>query len=199
MTMPDDAPMLTVKGFAERRGVDERSVQRWLKAGRLVGAVHLDTGWLIPDQPRPGRKAPAEPAAYQDTAEQGALVVRAPAQLAKPPGSLAEALAIATAFLTLEEAAQLLGIPVSGIRRNAERFEVERVGPRGAAMVPARVVRHVAGLSATAPTMSSTHSCRTTLSFLSAGYQMVVDVSTTVSDTCCVVCTCNLSHWPSSV
>jgi len=50
------------------------------------------------------------------------------------------------AFLTLEQASRLLGIPESMIRRHAERFGVELVGVRGVPMVPQRVVRAVAGI-----------------------------------------------------
>ena len=141
MTMSDDAPMLTVRQFAEAHGVTKRSVERWLEEGRLHGVQRLDSGNLIPYQPRPTSSRPsAAPAAGQ------ALAVPTLTQLAPVPGSLLDALAQKPAFLTLEEAAQFLGIPQTAIRRGVERFGLERVGERGAYMVPQRIVRDVAGL-----------------------------------------------------
>jgi hypothetical protein len=143
MTTTDGAPMLTVKQFAQRHGVAVRTVERWQEDGHLRGVVRTDTGNLIPDQPRPaiGRRAAA--AAEQP---QRALAVPAPAQLDGAPRSLLEALALMPAFLTLEDAARLLGIPPIRITENPERFEAEPVDDRRKLMVPARVVRQVAGI-----------------------------------------------------
>jgi hypothetical protein len=62
------------------------------------------------------------------------------------PQSLAELLAVWPAFLSLEQAEQALGIPAAAIRRHRKQFEAEPLGPYGALVVPACVVRAFAGL-----------------------------------------------------
>jgi hypothetical protein len=144
MLSQSGAPLLTVRQFAQRHGVAVRTVERWQEDGHLSGVVRLDSGNLIPDQPRPaiGRRAAAAP----EPLEQRALAVPAPAALEQGPRNLAEALALLPAFLTLEDAARLLGIPVVRIKENPERFAAEPVDDRRQLMVPARVVREVAGI-----------------------------------------------------
>jgi hypothetical protein len=59
---------------------------------------------------------------------------------------LAAALDKHPALLSLEQASRLLGIPERAIRRHAEQFGAVPWGPRGTLVVPARVVRELAGL-----------------------------------------------------
>lgn len=136
---------LTVRTFAQRNGVDERTVQRWLKAGKLPGAVKTNRGWTIPaNAVAPAPDTPAPPAA----AGGRELAVRTPAALepAVLPRNLAEALDAYPAYLPLAVAARLLGVAVRRIRENPEAFGAVPYGRFDALLVPARTVRETAGL-----------------------------------------------------
>ena len=138
---------MTVRTFAQLCDVDERTVQRWLRDGRLPGAVKTNRGWVIPSTTvmPPGFGGTPPPPPPSGPASASALV--APVQpAAVQGGSLSEALATLPAFLPLEVAALLLGIPESGIRRNAEALGAVPYGQRGRLVVPARTVREIAGL-----------------------------------------------------
>jgi len=133
---------MTPEQFATQHHVDARTVQRWCKDGEVPGAVKTSRGWHIPDDamritPLPGTDV---------TPSRRDVVADAPSRRDDVGDTLAGALSVLPGFLTLEQASRLLGIPVSRIRLHAERFGVEPVGVRGAPMVPACVVRAVAGI-----------------------------------------------------
>lgn len=138
---------MTVRSFAELHEVDERTVQRWLKAGKLPGAVKTSKGWVIP----------ADAAAPQPTAgaAAGSVIVSAaapvPAGSASPAalpqgGGLSSYLDTLPAFMPLQVAVMVLGISEAAIRRNAEELGAKPWGPRGTLVVPVRTVRETAGL-----------------------------------------------------
>jgi hypothetical protein len=146
--------MLGVKQYAERRrslglaGGGERTVRTWLADGRLHGARQMHGVWMIP-----ANEEPAEP---MTTGE----LVAAPAAHAAdvqpfyPRGSselgaylVERGLADAPAFLELELASRLLGVGVGAIRRHRDYFELVPFGPNGSLVMPAAVVRRVAGLT----------------------------------------------------
>jgi hypothetical protein len=126
--------MLTLTEYAARHDKSTRTVQRWLDRGALPGAVMVEGRWAIPADVLPLRDAAGTVA-----------TTGAPAGVA-PPATLAGALDTLPAYLTIERAAQLLGISPYAVRTHIARFCGERVGPAGAWMVPASVVRQVAGL-----------------------------------------------------
>jgi hypothetical protein len=139
---------MTPEQFATLHDVDARTVQRWCKAGEIPGATRTTRGWHIP--PDAMRITPLPGTDVSATRRDSVAVVADTTTRRDDVGdTLAGALARLPAFLTPEQAAPLLGIGASAIRRHAERFELERVGgPSGRAlMVPARVVRQIAGLS----------------------------------------------------
>ena len=133
---------MTVRTFAQLCEVDERTVQRWLKAGRLPGATKTNRGWVIPAD----AKAPAQDDEPTAPTAPTRAVVAPVAQRAVQGASLSEALATLPAFLPLEVAALLLGVPVARIKENPERFEAEPLDAFRRLVVPARVVREIAGL-----------------------------------------------------
>lgn len=143
--------MLTVRQYAQEVERDERTVQRWLRDGKLPGVVQTNHGWLIPSgTPRPESRKP--PAAPVDNAEASAarppareVVTQSRVALSQAT-SLAGALDQLPAFLPLEIAARLLGVPEVRIKEDPERFAAEPVDERRRLMVPQHVVRKIAGL-----------------------------------------------------
>ena len=112
--------LLTTTAYAAARGKSLRTVQRYLERGQLAGAQLVEGQWLIP--------ADAVPATSYDVVPVAAPVTSydvAPAS--SPLGALG----------TLEDAAQLLGTSVGGVRRMARDglLVVGRYGPRGALRV----------------------------------------------------------------
>lgn len=146
MTTPDMAPdtftlldpstaslqLLTLQGYVDRTGKTERTVRRWLAAGDLPGA-RKDRGgqWMIPAD-----------AVYTP----GAGAALALVEPEPEPVSLAGELDALPALLALVDASRLLGVTEYAIRRNREFFGAVRLGPRGSLVVPASVVRELAGL-----------------------------------------------------
>lgn len=127
--------MLGVKPYAERNGFGERTVRTWLAQGKLTRARKLNGVWMIPADDRPVD----EPA--------GELALRAVQHVPQTGGTLEAELASSPAFLELEAAARLLGIPVSAIRRSRAYFELVPFGPNGSLVMPAAVVRRIAGIA----------------------------------------------------
>lgn len=129
--------MLGVKQYAEHVGAGERTVRTWLADGKLTGARKLNGVWMIPADDRPVESA---------SAGELATLPQAVRHLPQVPAGLGAELAGAPAFLELELAAHLLGIPVSAVRRHREYFELVPFGERGRLVMPAARVRTIAGL-----------------------------------------------------
>ena len=133
--------------YAEHVGASERSVWRWLKAGELPAASKAPDGqWFIPANAVRQRLS-----TDMAVTSQSVSVPDLPVSGHSARGdSLAEALGKLPAFLTLAQAARLLGVSPLRIAENPDRFEAERVGRLGSGgrslMVPARVVRQIAGI-----------------------------------------------------
>lgn len=138
---------MTVRAFAAANEVDERTVQRWLKAGKLPGAVKTNKGWAIPADAAAPAPAPPAPAPSGPGTLVAAAVPGPPVPAALPPGGgLAAFLDTLPAFIALEVAERVLGIPESAIRRNADELGARPWGPRGTLVIPVRSVREAAGL-----------------------------------------------------
>jgi hypothetical protein len=136
---------MTPDQFATLHRVDARTVQRWCKNGEIPGAVKTSTGWQLPADamritPLPGTDVSAT---RRDTV---GVVADIPTRRDDVGDTLAGALSVLPAFLTLEQASRLLGIPESSIRRRAREFEIRPLGVHGRLMMPARVVRAFAGI-----------------------------------------------------
>jgi hypothetical protein len=144
--------------YAEHRGKELRTVRRWLRDGWLPGAVQYPDGrWdiprdaieqkpLIPPAPRASRNGQAvspDTSGVVSVTRHGDMVAASSGGQAV---GLADALDKHPALLSLEEASRLLGIPETAIRRHADHLGAVPWGPRGTLVVPARVVRELAGL-----------------------------------------------------
>ena len=136
---------MTPDQFATLHRVDARTVQRWCKNGEIPGAVKTSTGWQLPPDamritPLPGTDVSAT---RRDSV---AVVADIPTRRDDVGDTLAGALSVLPAFLTLEQASPLLGISVSAILRRRAEYDVEPRGDHGRLMLPARVVRAFAGI-----------------------------------------------------
>lgn len=146
---------MTPAEFGEIHGASARTVQRWCEAGEIPGATRdRRNRWHIP----PGSTRVEILHDDDDASRQVGAVSRqvatrrdvsgAVATMAALPqgGGLSAYLETLTAYISLEVAAQVLGIPEAAIRRNAEELGAKRWGDRGTLVVPLRAVRDAAGL-----------------------------------------------------
>jgi hypothetical protein len=132
--------------FAHIHRVDARTVQRWCKAGEVPGAVKLpDGGWQIPPDAMRIKPLPGTDVTTTRRDDVG-VAASTPTRRDDVGDTVAGALSVLPAFLTLEQASRLLGVPQPRIRENPERFKAEPVGRDHSLMVPAHVVREIAGL-----------------------------------------------------
>jgi hypothetical protein len=114
--------MQSSTAYAAALGLSLRQVQRYLAEQRLPGATKVAGAWLIPSDARPVEATSydvvpvSQPGASYDVAA-----------TSSPLGALG----------TLEDAAELLGTTVGGVRRMAADglLTVGRYGPRGALRV----------------------------------------------------------------
>jgi hypothetical protein len=115
--------MLSVKSYAEAAGLSPRQVQRYLAEGRLAGATKVAGSWSIPSDARPTEAASYDVVPVTPLAGASYDV----AATSSPLGALG----------TLEDAAELLGTTVGGVRRMAADglLVVGRYGPRGSLRV----------------------------------------------------------------
>jgi hypothetical protein len=133
--------------FARIHRVEPRTVQRWCAAGEVPGAVKLpDGGWHIPPDAMRIKPLPGTDVAATRRDDVGAVAADTTTRRDDVGDTLAGALSVLPAFLTLQQASRLLGIPVVRIEEDPDRFEAERVDDRRRYMVPARVVRSIAGI-----------------------------------------------------
>jgi len=131
----------------------ERTVRRWIADDRMPGLeLAADGSWLIPADAEPGAKG-AHPRPQQRSSHVAPsqavdrVTAAAPARRPAVP-TLPALLAEQPAYLDLDTASQLLGIPVRAIRRNRDHFGAVPFGDRGRLVVPQSVVRAIAGVTA---------------------------------------------------
>lgn len=150
---------LSVAEYATAKGVSTRSVKRWLADGELPAAEKdAFTGqWRIPRTAARQVQAVAadvgKPVNHSELLGQlgvatmpGAEVLPWQAMPEPAEPTLRERLDDETGYLTIEEAAEYLGIPQAQIRANADRFGLEPVGVNGSMRVPQRIIRRVMGV-----------------------------------------------------
>ncbi|AVR56172.1 helix-turn-helix DNA binding domain protein [Microbacterium phage Naby] len=127
--------LIDIETFAQQRNVATRTVRRWLDAGRIAGAVKPAGKWLLPAdaivaEPLPGTVATRDSSpAVNDMAS-----VTVPAILAPLP-----------VMLPLDVASRVLGVSEYTLRRNADYFELQRLGAHGSYVMPKRRVRELEG------------------------------------------------------
>jgi len=130
----DNNTLVTAATYAELVDVAERTVKRWLADDELPGAVKDERGrWLIPSGvervPRTGdvvqlQLRDVEPISYQ------------------APAPTVEAL---PSFLTLDDAAAILGISRHAIATHRDYFGVVPFGPNGSLVVPLATIKRIRG------------------------------------------------------
>jgi predicted DNA-binding transcriptional regulator AlpA len=128
--MSYDTTLLTLPAYAQMVDATERTVQRWLAAGELPGAVKDERGrWLIPatTQRNPGTDI---------------TTTRPTTSYDMSPVERVDAL---PSFLRLEHAAELLGISRHAILNHREYFDVVPFGPNGAHVIPLATIRRIRG------------------------------------------------------
>lgn len=143
--------MLSIVDYAERQGINARTVKRWLAADELPGAEKdpFTGAWRIPanatrmvtakvdPQPGPGTELEFGPA-YPGTV--GQFHGWPPAAVAPEEPTRLEDLEELPAFLTIAQAAEYLGIPQAQILAHRETFGVMDVGVNGSPRVPKAIV-----------------------------------------------------------
>ena len=144
MTMTYDTPILMgVVDYAGLVGASERTVKRWLADDELPGAIKDERGrWMIPsDAVRVPKVAdvvamPARPMTpSHDVMASHPSQARALNYDAMP------------SFLTIDQAAQLLGISRHAITtpRGRDYFDVVPFGPNGSLVVPLATIKKIRG------------------------------------------------------
>lgn len=131
MTMTYDSPWLaTAEGYAQAQGITVRTVKRWLAAGELPGATKDELGrWMIPND------------AQRTTGE----LVTMENAMTRPMTSQPVTLDALPSFLTVDEAAQILGISRHAIATHREYFDVVPFGPHGSLVVPLATIKRIRG------------------------------------------------------
>jgi hypothetical protein len=155
-----DGDRLSVAEYASAKGVSTRSVKRWLADDQLPGAEKDPfTGeWRIPrhavrqlqatsaEQAKPGDHSEVSRALLAGLGNGAEILPWGAPPAPAPEPTLRERLDDETGYLSIEEAAEYLGIPQAQIRGNAERFGLEPVGTNGSMRVPQRIIRRVMGV-----------------------------------------------------
>lgn len=133
MTMSYDTPVtyLTIKQYAEREDIAERTVTRRLKSGEIRGAYQDERGrWMIPAvQPLTADVVTLPSPKTRPTTE----VVSHPSRVMPETAPIRD-----KGFYTLDEAAEILGISRHTIEENRGYFEVLPFGPGTARLSIAR-------------------------------------------------------------
>lgn len=125
MSMPT-AAIVTIQQYADAQRVSFKTVNNWLRLGKLAGAYKNERGqWMIPLDARPVATAVVDrvdsptPAATLDTLP---------------------------SFLTLEQASALLGISRHAIASHRDYFDVVPFGAHGGLVIPLATIKRVRGL-----------------------------------------------------
>lgn len=133
-------PMISIDAFAERHNVATRTVRRWLDAGRIPGAVKVAGKWSLPADAIVSDPLPGVMDTVKDTAPAGGAVARSAASLTVPG-----VLAPLPVMVPLDTASRVLGVSEYTMRRHADYFELQRMGERGAYVMPKARIRELEG------------------------------------------------------
>ncbi|QCS26967.1 helix-turn-helix DNA binding domain protein [Microbacterium phage TimoTea] len=130
--------MISIDAFAAQRKVATRTVRRWLDAGRVPGAVKVGNKWSLPADAIVQDALPGVMDTVKDTSAPVAL--RAGAEL-----TVAGVLAPLPVMVPLDTAARVLGVSEYALRRNADYFQLQRLGARGSYVMPKSRIRELEG------------------------------------------------------
>ena len=137
MTLAYDTPAayLTAAQYATAIGMSLRNVKRWLEDGELPGAFKDERGWwMIP--------ADAERSAVANDVVAISPRTRPTTQAVSHPAGMIDAM---PSFLTIEQAAQVLGISRHAIATHREYFGVVPFGANGSLVVPLATIKRIRG------------------------------------------------------
>lgn len=130
-------PALKILDYAERAGVDHRTVREWLRKGLLPDAYKDGRGrWWIPAS---ARKMDVPVAPRVDSSPAPSREVDLIMTTDAPPAPTFIPL-----YMPLEAAAPLLGVTAYQIAQHPDEFDVRPWGANGALVVP---VRRLLGLT----------------------------------------------------
>ena len=135
MTMTYDTDFhVTAAQYADRVSKTERTIKRWLADDELPGAYQDERGrWMIP--------------AEAERRTRAGDVVPMTRPMTRPTTDLVEKIDTLPSFLTIDQAAQVLGISRHAILtpRGREYFDVVPFGPNGSHVVPLATIKKIRG------------------------------------------------------
>ena len=134
-----DRAWLTLQGYADHRDVKPRTVMRWLKAGELPDARKDSRGaWMIPMDAEPAKSGEIVTLGQRPTTRPMTDVA------VSHPAGMIDAL---PSFLTIDQAAQILGISRHAILtpRGRDYFDVVPFGVNGSLVVPLATIKRIRG------------------------------------------------------
>lgn len=139
MTLTYDVPLIPITAYASTIGKSRKTVTRMIDDGRLPAARKVEGVWVIP--------ADAEPLDAPSTNAVATIDYQRPAE--RMP-SVLEVLEQMPAYLSIADAARLLGIPRGAIDEDPAAFDVVEIGrrlPSGrrARMIPQATIRRILG------------------------------------------------------
>lgn len=129
--------LLSIDQYADRHNISRRTIMRRLATPEgIPGAIKQGKQWSIPaDAPMPGT---GHGTVARTDRPAAAPVPSAPSLTAILDGS--------TAYLSIEDAARLMGLTEYAVRSNREFFEGQPFGPAGSIVIPQSTVRRIAGI-----------------------------------------------------
>ncbi|QGJ97480.1 DNA binding protein [Microbacterium phage Azizam] len=130
--------MISIDAFAAQRKVATRTVRRWLDAGRITGATKVAGKWLLPADAIVAEPLPGVMDTVKDTSAPVAL--HGAAEL-----TVAGVLAPLPVMVPISTAAHVLGVSEYTMRRNADYFELQRMGENGSYVMPKARIRELEG------------------------------------------------------
>lgn len=142
LTYDTGLPMLSAAQYATANKIAVRTVKRWLADDELPGAIKDERGrWLIPTEaerttaavvtlPRPMTRPTTD------------IMLSHPSHAMLATGPTLDAL---PSFLTIEQAAQILGVSRHAITTHRDYFDVVPFGANGSLVVPLATIKRIRG------------------------------------------------------
>lgn len=135
--------MISIDQFAELHNASTRTVRRWLSDGRIPGAVMVGNKWSLPAEAIVQDTLPGVMDVARDSGRSVAVQQRGHGN--DTSMTVAGILAPLPVMVTLDVASRVLGISEYAIRQHAEYFELQRMGERGAYVMPKARIRELEG------------------------------------------------------
>ncbi|WZB38970.1 helix-turn-helix DNA binding protein [Microbacterium phage Ekko14] len=132
--------MISIDAFAAQRKVATRTVRRWLDAGRIPGATKVAGKWLLPADAIVQDALPG----VMDTVKDAPVSIDR-RQHAGSELTVAGVLAPLPVMVPLDTAARVLGVSEYTMRRNADYFQLQRLGAHGSYVMPKSRIRELEG------------------------------------------------------